>query len=357
MTAPWPDFAARFAGARVRFGAGARAFAAEEARAVGGARALVVATERGRTAAREIEAALGPMAAGLCARAAEHTPVEVTGAAMADLSASGADCIVSIGGGSAIGLGKALALRTGLPQVAIPTTLAGSEATAILGETEGGRKTTRTDPRIRPAAILYDPELLVGLPRDVTAASAMNAVAHAAEALYAKDRNPLTSALAREGMRQIAEALPRSISAPGDVAARGGTQLGAWLCGAALGQVGMALHHKLCHALGGAFGLPHAATHAAVLPHAVAFNEAAVPELLAPVAEIFGGKTAGAALRGFAERIGAPLSLRELGLREADLGRAAEAATANPYWNPRPVERGAIEALLRRAWAGETPAA
>jgi maleylacetate reductase len=262
---------------------------------------------------------------------------------------------VAVGGGSTTGLGKAIAYRTDLPQIVVPTTYAGSEATSILGQTEGGAKTTLTDPRVQPEVILYDAELVAGLPVPMTVTSALNAIAHAAEGLYAQDRNPLSSALAAEGMGAFAEALPRVIATPGDLTARGETLYGAWLCGTVLGQVGMALHHKLCHVLGGTFGLPHAETHAIILPHAIAYNEAAVPGLLAPVAEIFGDVTAGDALHGFAARSGAPLALRDLGLARADLDRAAEVAARNPYWNPAPVTRDGIRHLLDAAWEGRAP--
>ena len=355
MTYYQPAFTAQSAAVRARFAPGIRREVGEEARRLGARRVLVLSTPQQSDMAMEVAGFLGDAAAGVYARAAMHTPVDVTEDAMAHVAEVGADCLVAVGGGSTVGLGKAIALRTDLAQIAIPTTYAGSEATPILGQTEGGRKTTLTDERVRPEVILYDAELVASLPAGMTATSAMNAMAHAAEALYARDRNPLATALAVEGLGAFAAALPRVLDAPGDLAARGETLYGAWLCGTVLGQVGMALHHKLCHALGGAFGLPHAETHAVVLPHAVAFNEAAVPELLAPLARTLGAERAGAGLRALAERIGAPLALRELGLAEDDLDRAATVATEQPYWNPRPVQRDAIRALLKAAWEGRAP--
>jgi maleylacetate reductase len=286
-----------------------------------------------------------------------HTPVEITAEALAHVADVRADCVVSVGGGSTTGLGKAIALRTDLPQVVIPTTYAGSEATPILGQTENGLKTTVTDDRVQPEIIIYDPTLVAGLPVPMTVTSALNAMAHAVEALYARDRNPLSSMLALEGIRAFARALPQVVADPGNLTARGETLYGAWLCGTVLGQVGMALHHKLCHALGGSFNLPHAETHAVILPHAVAYTEPAVAALLAPVAAALGGTGAGAALHAFAARMGAPMALRDLGLKEDDLDRATEIATKNPYWNPRPVDPLPLRALLARAWAGEPPEA
>lgn len=350
-----PEFTARSAQVRVRFGTGVRHAVAEEIERLGAGRALVLSTPQQSDMALSLAEDIGTRAAGVFTRAAMHTPVTVTEGAMAHLSEIDADCLVAIGGGSTTGLSKALAYRTDLPQVVVPTTYAGSEATAILGQTAKGRKTTLTDPRVQPEVILYDAELVASLPVPMTVTSAMNAIAHAAEALYAQDRNPLSTALAIEGMKAFAKALPDVVGAPGDLAARGETLYGAWLCGTVLGQVGMALHHKLCHTLGGSFDLPHAETHAIILPHAIAYNATAVRDQLAPLCEIFGESEPGQALYCFATDMGAPLALRDLGLERGDLDRAAELATQNPYWNPAPVERDAIRRLLDAAWEGRAP--
>jgi maleylacetate reductase len=357
MSAFQSEFNARTAHVRVRFGVGASHAVADDVRALGCSRALILSTPQQVTSAMRTAEDLGPLAAGIFSKAAMHTPTEITVEALAHVAEVRADCVVAVGGGSTTGLGKAIALRTGLPQVVIPTTYAGSEATAILGQTENGLKTTVTDDRVQPEVIIYDPNLVAGLPVPMTVTSALNAIAHAVEALYARDRNPLSSMLAMEGIRALAHALPQVVAEPRDLTARGETLYGAWLCGTVLGQVGMALHHKLCHTLGGSFNLPHAETHAVILPHAVAYTEPAVAELLAPVAQALGGTTAGAALHAFAARMGAPMALRDLGLKEADLDRATEIATRNPYWNPRPVDPVPLRALLQRAWAGEPPVA
>jgi maleylacetate reductase len=357
MIAFQPEFTARTARVRVRFGTGASHAVADDLRALGCSRALVLSTPQQVASAMRTAEDLGPLAAGIFSKAAMHTPVEITAEALAHVAEVRADCVVAVGGGSTTGLGKAIALRTDLPQVVIPTTYAGSEATPILGQTENGLKTTVTDDRVQPEVILYDPSLVAGLPVPMTVTSALNAIAHAVEALYARDRNPLSSMLAMEGIRAFARALPQVVAAPGDLTARGETLYGAWLCGTVLGQVGMALHHKLCHALGGSFNLPHAETHAVILPHAVAFTEPAVTDLLAPVADVLSGESAGAGLHAFAARMGAPMALRDLGMKEEDLDRATEIATKNPYWNPRPVDPAPLRDLLGRAWAGEPPAA
>lgn len=348
--------------ARVWFGAGTVRRVGEAVRAVGGRRALVLSTPTRVADARRLAEAMvrdlgADGVAGVFAEAAMHTPVPVTERAVAAMRETGADCTVAYGGGSTTGLGKAIAYRLDTPQVAVPTTYAGSEVTAILGQTEGGRKTTVKHPAILPELVIYDPELTLDLPLPTTVTSGLNALAHAAEGLYAKDRNPISALLAADGARAVLRALPRVAEAPRDPAARSDALYGAWLCGTVLGMVGMSLHHKLCHTLGGSFDLPHAETHAVILPHAVAYNEAAAAAELRPIAEALGSRSAGEGLHAFARTIGAPMALRDLGLAEADLDRAAAIATANPYWSPRAITRDGIRALLGAAWRGDPPAA
>ncbi len=345
-------------GQRVRFGAGIRHEAGAELAALGAQRAMVLATPHQAEMAMELAADLGERAAGVFTMATMHTPVAVTEDALAHAQSVGADSVVAVGGGSTIGLGKALALRTDLPQVVIPTTYAGSEATPILGQTEDGVKTTLTDPKVLPEVILYDPELVVSLPLGMTVTSSLNAMAHAAEALYARDRDAQASAMALDGLQAFVDGLPAVLADLGDVAAREATQRGAWACGTVLGRVGMALHHKLCHTVGGTFDLPHAETHAVILPHAIDYNAAAVPELLAPVADMLGGGEApGRALWEFANRLGAPLALKDLGMEEAQIEKAVEIALSKPYWNPREITAEGLRTLLRNAWAGNPPGA
>jgi alcohol dehydrogenase class IV len=340
---------------RVIFGRGTLARAADELRALGAKRALVLSTPEQAEAAEALARQLGDLAAGVFPGAAMHTPVEVTERAMQAIRARNADAVVSLGGGSTTGLGKAIALHTGLPQLAIPTTYAGSEMTPILGQTEAGKKTTIRDAKVLPQTVIYDVELTYSLPAKLSATSGLNAVAHAVEALYAKEKNPIISLMARQAIAALAAALPIIAKEPRDPDARDRALYGAWLCGVALGAVGMALHHKLCHVLGGSFDLPHAETHAVVLPHATSFNAEAVPALLAPIAVALGAEGPGQGLHDLARAIGAPASLKELGLPESALDRAADIATEQPYWNPRPVTRDAIRALLDDAWAGRRP--
>jgi maleylacetate reductase len=217
-------------------------------------------------------------------------------------------------------------------------------------------KTTLTDHKVQTEVILYDAELVRTLPVTMTVTSALNAMAHAAEALYARDRNPVSTLLAVEGLRAFADALERVVAAPNDLTARGETLYGAWLCGTVLGQVGMALHHKLCHTLGGSFDLPHSETHAIMLPHSLAFNARAAGRELAPILDIFGGTNAGASLHAYAKCLGAPLALRDIGFKEDDIEHAAELATSKPYWNPQPVTKDDLVTLLTAAWRGDPPA-
>jgi maleylacetate reductase len=303
-----------------------------------------------------ISGALGDLSAGVHAEARMHVPVEVARRARERAVELGADGCVAVGGGSAVGLGKAIALEHGLPVVAVPTTYAGSEMTPVWGLTEDGRKRTGRDRRVLPAAVVYDPELTVGLPVGVTVTSGFNAIAHAVEALYAPDASPIISLMAQEGIRALTGALPTLVDDGTDLDARTEALYGAWLCGACLGATTMSLHHKLCHALGGTLDLPHAPTHAVVLPHALAYNQHAAPQAAAAIGRALGSADPARGLWDLAGRLGAPRGLKELGMAEADIDRVAEQVVANPYANPAPVTADGVAALLRAAWAGEPPA-
>ncbi len=340
---------------RVVFGAGAFDKLAAEVDRLGLSKLLVLSTPGQVKLAEEAARRLGSRAAGLYPHAKMHVPIETAQAARAEARRLGADGAVAIGGGSTIGLGKAIALESGLPIVAIPTTYAGSEMTPIYGLTEGGAKKTGRDAKVLPRTVIYDPLLTLGLPAKISGPSGMNAIAHCVEALYAENANPVISLMAEEGIRTLARSLPRIAADLGDLDARGDALYGAWLAGISLGAVGMALHHKLCHTLGGSFNLPHAETHTIVLPHAVAYNSEAAPEAMRRIARALGGKDAATGLYDLAAAIGAPLALKEIGLQEQDLDRAAEIAARNPYYNPRPVSRDGIRRLLEDAFHGRRP--
>ncbi|QCI65315.1 maleylacetate reductase [Phreatobacter stygius] len=342
---------------RVVFGSGTLARLPDEVARLEARRVLVLTTPHQAVEGERVVRLLGDLAAGVYCGAVMHTPAEVTRDAMETLQGAGADCVVSLGGGSTIGLGKALALRTGVNQIAVPTTYAGSEMTPILGETKDGLKTTVRTLDVLPETVIYDVDLTLSLPVGLTGTSGINAIAHAVEALYAQDRNPIVSLMAEEGIRALAAALPRIVERPSDAEARAEALYGAWLCGSCLGTVGMALHHKLCHTLGGSFDLPHAETHTVVLPHAAAYNSAAAPEALARVATALGVADAPQGLFDLAGSVGAKRALKDLGMAEAGIEQAADLAVKNPYWNPRPVDRAAIRDLIARAWAGDRPVA
>jgi len=340
---------------RVVFGSGSLASLDREVERLGLRRVLVLSTPGQEPQAREIAALLGGRSAGVHAGAVMHTPVAVTEEALAVVRARGADGVVAVGGGSTTGLGKAIALRTDLPQIVIPTTYAGSEMTPILGETRDGMKTTQRTPKVLPEVVIYDVDLTLTLPVGITAASGMNAIAHAVEAFYARDGNPIVSLMAEDGIAALARALPRIVADPGDREARSDALYGAWLCGACLGAVGMALHHKLCHTLGGTFDLPHAETHAVVLPHATAYNAPAAPEAMTRIARALGAEDAARGLYDLAIRIGAPRSLAAIGMPKSGLDHASNLAVTDPYWNPRPIERTGIRQLLQDAYDGHPP--
>jgi maleylacetate reductase len=341
--------------ARVVFGAGVFDRLRGELERLGAKRALVLSTPEQAGYAEEASRRLGDISAGVFARAVMHVPIEIAREAREAAAASGADCCVAIGGGSTIGLGKAIALESSLPIVAVPTTYAGSEMTPIYGLTEDGVKKTGRDRRVLPKVVLYDPELTLTLPPRIAGPSGMNAIAHCVEGLYALDGNPIISLLAAEGIRSLARALPRVVEAPQDLDARSDALYGAWLAGTVLGAVSMGIHHKLCHTLGGAFNLPHAEVHTVILPHAAAFNAGAAPEPMRVVAEALGVPEASRGLFDLAVAINAPVALKDIGMPAGGLERAAELATQNPYANPMPVEYEGVLALLRNAYHGIRP--
>jgi maleylacetate reductase len=349
------SFSYQGSAARIVFGNGTSGDVGKWVEALECRRALVLSTPHQASDAQALSVRLGHLSVGTFTEATMHTPVDVTQRAVARAAELGADCVVSLGGGSTTGLGKAMAYRTDIQQIVVPTTYAGSEVTPILGQTENGAKTTLRSPKVTPEVVIYDPQLSFGLPVGMSVTSGLNAIAHAAEGLYAPDRNPITTMMSIDGMRALKDALPVLIGSPRDGTARENALYGAWLCGTVLGQISMSLHHKICHTLGGSFDTPHAETHSVMLPHTIGFNASAVPALMTPISDIFGGVTPGQALYDFAKSIGAPMALREFGLSEADLDRAADIATKNPYSNPRPIDRALIRALLQDAWSGTRP--
>jgi len=341
--------------ARVVFGQGALAALPAELDRLGARRVLVLCTPEQQGLAQRAADLLGGRFAGLFAGAVMHVPIEIAREARALAARLGADCAVAIGGGSTIGLGKAIALESPLPIVAIPTTYAGSEMTPIYGITVNGDKQTGRSPQVLPRAVLYDPALSASLPVPMSTASGVNAIAHCVEALYAADANPITSLMAEEGIRALADGLPRIVANPGDMAARSACLYGAWLAGSVLGSCAVALHHKLCHTLGGMLNLPHAQTHAVILPHATRYNAAAAPEAMRRIGRALGAEDAALGLYRLNRALGIPASLAALGVRRADLARVADQALLAPYPNPAPLTRDGVLRLLQDAYDGAAP--
>lgn len=339
------------------FAAGARKRLPDEMARLGFSRALVLATPNQADTGREIVEQLGDKAAGLFKRAMMHVPVETLDLAIAEVKRLDADCSVSVGGGSTTGLGKALAFHMDLPNIVLPTSYAGSEMTNLWAVTRDNRKVTRRDNVVVPTLTIYDPELTLTLPPAFAAASGMNAMAQAVANAAAEDANPVSSVMALEGIRALAHSLPLIISEPGNMDARAGALYGASLAGAALGTGTTGLHHRLCHTFGGTFNTPHAETHTILLPHSVAYNAGARPEATRRIADALGVSDAATGLFDLAGNLGAPTSLRDIGVKQADLDEAAAITVEKPVNNPEPVTRERVRALLENAWHGYPPAA
>jgi maleylacetate reductase len=333
--------------ARVVFGVdAARTALAPEVDRLGARRVLAIASTRDTARVAAVLAPLGGRVVGTFTEVREHVPLATAEAARAAAKTADADLLLAIGGGSTVGAAKAVALTARLPIVAVPTTYAGSEVTPVWGLTENERKTTGVDPGVLPRVVIYDPTLTATLPPDLAAASGFNAMAHAVEAMWAPRRNPVSTAVAGEAVERLAAGLRT-----GDPAE---LLCGAWLGSSAFAVAGSGLHHKLCHVLGGTFGLPHARTHAVVLPHVLAFNAPGAPDVTARLARALGSDDAVAGLRALADAHGIPRGLRALGMPEtAVVEAAALTEPAVPTDNPVLVTGGALERLVRAAWSGD----
>jgi maleylacetate reductase len=340
---------------RVVFGEGRLAKVPEEIDRLARSRVFVIATPGRKKLADDLAARLGSRAVGVFDRAVMHVPAETVEAGRAEAARLDADAYVAIGGGSATGLAKAITLISGHPILCVPTTYAGSEMTSTWGLTERGIKKNARDPRVLPKTVVYDPALTTTMSAMLSATSGMNAVAHCVEALYAEEPNPIVSLMAEEGIRAMARSLPVIVKEPANMEARSLALYGAWLAGAALGAAGMALHHKLCHILGGTFNLPHAETHTVLLPHATAYNQPAAPRAMERIARALDSTSAAQGLYDLEARMGAPLSLESIGMKREGLDLAADLAVKTASYNPRPLERDSIRVLLEDAFSGQTP--
>jgi maleylacetate reductase len=347
-----PSFAYDALPGRVLFGVGAVERLGEEVDRLGGRRVLAIAGKRVTDA---LVKRLGHRWAASFTDVQQHVPVEAAARAVAAAAAAGADCLVAMGGGSATGMAKAVALEHPAPILAVPTTYAGSEVTPIYGLTGPDGKRTGRDLRVLPRTVVYDPALTTGLPAAVTGPSGMNALAHCVEATYAPGANPVTSLLAEEAARRLQRGLPRAVTDPADLAARSDALLGAYLAGSAMAAAGVGIHHQLCHLLGGAYRLPHAELHAVVLPHAVRFVAPAARPQMARLAGALGVDDLPGGIWDLGRRLGAPAGLAELGLAEAELDRAAEQAVARVVQTPRRAGVSELRSLLGAAWRGGRP--
>jgi maleylacetate reductase len=337
---------------RVVFGAGSLGDLGAEIRGLGLQRVLIVSGASQAQLAMRASDDIGPLSAGVHAEAVMHVPVEAAAAAIGVARSSAADGIAAIGGGSTVGLAKAIARELDLPIIAIPTSFAGSEMTDVWGQTADGEKTTGRDPKVLPASVIYDPALVMSLPVHLAVTSGFNAVAHAVEGLYAPDASPIISLAAQEGIRSFVDALPRIAADPTNPEPRSDALYGAWLCGSVLGATTMGLHHKLCHVLGGTFGLPHSETHTVLLPYVLAFTAPAIPAVLSTLRAATGFDAPAAGLRQLALDLGAPPNLWGLGLREGDIAHAVGRVTASAYSNPRQASASDIHDILLAAITG-----
>jgi maleylacetate reductase len=339
-------------GQRVLFGSGKAAehLAAEVAR-LGAKRVMVMASPSGRALAEKV--ASGIKVILWHTEIVMHVPAETAGAARASAAEHDIDLIVCMGGGSTTGLAKAVALVSGIPIIAIPTTYAGSEATNVWGLTEASRKTTGVDDKVLPATVIYDASLTLSLPVNLSVASGLNALAHCVDSMWAPRADPINQALAAEGIRALNQALPLIKDDPSSIQGREQALYGAYLSAVAFASAGSGMHHKICHVLGGAYNMPHAQTHAIVLPYVLAFN---TPYAEARIAGAFGAVDAVSGLNALCDTLDAPKALKDHGLAEESIPEAVRLILpAIPGSNPRPVTAPDLEELLRSAWAGSTP--
>ena len=342
---------------RVVFGAGCLDEVPAELSALGWSRVAVLCTPGHRELGESMARRLGDRCVIVLDEAVMHVPGEQAERTIEKLRQTQVDGCVAVGGGSAIGLAKVVARAGVAPFLAVPTTYSGSEMTSVWGTTVDGVKRTGRAEQVRPRVVVYDPDLTLGLPVDISVVSGMNAVAHAAEALYAADASPLTDLMAVRGISELVAALPVVAAAPGDRGARAAALTGAWLCGACLGATTMGLHHKVCHILGGTFGLPHAQTHTVVLPQVLAHLLPAAPKAAAALETATGRRDPARALWELSASLGAPTGLRELGLPESALDEVVtQLAGAGPM-SPRDLGPDELRTLLRAAYTGVEPAA
>ena len=340
---------------RVVFGAGAERHTAELLIELGARRVLLIAQARHAEGAARIAAALGERAAGVFTTDLPQVPGEVADAAAARAREAGVDWVLAHGGGTAIGVAKAIALEVPVLIAAVPTTYAGSERTDIWGVTRDGRKTTGRDPRVRPRLVVYDPELTLELDRAISIDSLFNALAHAVEALYAVDATAEARRAAEDSLEPLIAGIRAVAAAPGELAGRELALRGAALAGAALGGASMGLHHKLAHVLGGSLGTAHARTHATLLPYTLGFNAPAAQATVRVLHRAWGDDDPAGFLYDLQRELGLATSLRTLGVAADQLGPIVDEVLHARYPNPRPIDREGLLGLLDDALHDRRP--
>ena len=337
------------------FGAGSLQRLPEELDKLGYGRALVLTTPNQSRDGEAITELLGNRAVGLFDQAMMHVPATTVEQAIAEVKRQEADCTVSLGGGSTTGLGKALALKLDLPNIVIPTTYAGSEMTNIWGITDNGRKVTGRDNKVLPTLTIYDPKLTLGLPAKLAGPSGLNAMAQAVVNVTSGDLNPIVANMALAAVSALSRSLPKVVANPNALDARAEALYGACLAGGSLGTGVTSLHHRLCHTFGGSFNTPHAETHTILLPHCVAYNASSTTEGTRQLAKAMGVEDPAFGLFELAKSVNAPTALKDIGVEESDLDRAAEIATETPVNNPAPVTTARVRQLLDNAFYGRPP--
>ena len=342
---------------RIVFGAGTAAQLPEEVIALGATRAMIVCTQGAADRVGPLVESLGDAFAGIFDGVQTHVPLAAVEAAVDKFKSLDADCLVTFGGGSCVDTGKTLAVETGRPAIAIPTTYSGAEMTPNYGVVIDGQKKRHQDERAQARTVIYDPALTTNLPPHMTATSGMNGLAHCVEALYPPQPNPVAALLAEEAARALAGGLPASIAKPDDLDARSQALYGAYLGGTVVTLVGIALHHRTCHVLGGTYGLAHGDANSVILPQVTAFNAAAAPRAMAALARALGTDDPAATIFDLAQSIGAPTDLKSLGMQEGDLDAAARHAIDFTAYNPQPLEFGPVREMLQNAYEGIRPSA
>jgi maleylacetate reductase len=314
-------------------------------------RVLVVASAREQKARTDLLAGIAHRIVGQVAEVRRHVPAALAREATRMALEVKADCLLSIGGGSAVGTAKAVALETGLPILAIPTTYAGSEVTPIYGITHGAVKRTGRSDRVLPRTVLLDPALSWNLPADITRFSAANALAHCVSGVFAQGRSPVTEVLAAEGARRIARGLRDFARIATSPESRAELSQGAYLAGTVLAHAGTSAHHAICHVLGGAFDLPHAETHTAVLPASSALLQERDPRAAARLAEALDAADLAVGISGLLRDADAKVRLRDIGLAQTDLPRAADLLSGRgPAAGVSGLDHARASQLLAEAW-------